>query len=621
MLHSTKLLVTLVLAVNVLYCHCASTRVTFPGCDRNGWKCLKVQTTPIRYLIEYVCQTPDINFVLWNFNAPAEIRDLRFTNCSSVEIDLTCTNVGRMIESLHILNVGTLNFTNILYKDWAQLPEKVNFENIKNIPLIPEKTFKQMKYPPASSYRCAVNTKPVDTITFNNVRIGTIQKDAFHNMTEVKIFNWDNVRVNTMEPLAVKLEMEKDKMFKIINSSFKKLDYKALAIRSPDIQIIGNSFQEFPRNVIDATSFKFDFKNNTIEKVHSFAIILLSQDITIQYNNFTSMKTSALQGIGPGLLENAFMSFGQLKFTYNFNNNTILHSDIGGLNPDWIAYKNVRSYVNAGGNYLPCSCKELGWITLRGGLGDEFSEMMTFNAKYLDKTNHNLCLNAPCSLPVTVMTGMHITFGQCGATLPLASWCKKYNPRNTIDYGLGKSAKVVLNKWQNDFPAQQSNTEEQSSEDLDELERIFELSLKTEDVYSDPQSMGHKYINGKQKESFFKIEKTSFQNGDSSTALPNNIIEAIGSNVYNATVVPDIYFDENDTLSENSTELSYNMDIRNGMKDHQNVTHGSSQHNIDRKEFDDGQKNFLKESYNQWQAARKKRMVYFKVYGNMMTVE
>lgn len=522
-----------------------------------------------------------------------------------------------MIESLHIQNVGTLNFTNIIYKDTHQLPEKVIFENIKSMPLIPEKAFKQMKYPPASSYRCAVNTKPVDTITFTNVHIGTIQKDAFHNMTDVKVFDWDSVHVETMEPLAVQVEMEKDKSFRIINSHFKKLDYKAFNARSSSIQIIGNSFQELPRNVIDATSFQFDFKNNTMEKVHSFAIILLSQDITIQYNNFTSMKTSALQGIGPGLLENAFMSFGQLKFTYNFNNNTILHSDIGGLNPDWIAYKNVRSYVYASGNYLPCSCKELGWITLRSGLGEEFSDMMTFNSKYLDKTNHNLCLNAPCPLPVTVMAAMHIKFGQCGATLPLASWCKKFDARNTKDYGLGKSAKVVLNKWQNDFLSEQSNTEEESYEDLDELERIFELSRKTEDVYSD----SHRYIIGKPKESFFKIEKTSFQDGDSPTTVPNALIEAVGNGVFNATIAPDIYFDENGTLSENSTELAYNIDVRNGVKGQQSASRESLQHKVDKKEFDDGQKNFLKESYEQWQAARKKRMVYFKVYGNMMTLE
>lgn len=60
MLLSTKVLVALVLVVNVLYCNGASTRITYPGCDRNGWKCIKVQTTPVRYLIEYVCQTPDI---------------------------------------------------------------------------------------------------------------------------------------------------------------------------------------------------------------------------------------------------------------------------------------------------------------------------------------------------------------------------------------------------------------------------------------------------------------------------------------------------------------------------------------------------------------------------------
>lgn len=410
------------------------------------------------------------SLALWNFNAPVETREFQITNCSSVELDVGCTNVGRLIQKLHIKHVGILNFTNILYKDRNQLPEHITFENIGLIPEIPTKIFKQMKNPIATSYTCSINTGAiaVNYVKFSYVNIGTISTGAFQNLTDVKNFTWDNVNIDKVEPLGIQVQMENYNTFNITNCLLKNVQYKAFDIKSTKINLVDSDIEEIFPNGFQVTSLEFDFLNNTVHKLHSFGFTILSQNVSFLNNVFVSLKTSALQGIGPGLLQNVFLNFGQLHFTYNFKNNSIYHADIGSLHPDWNAYKNVKSSLNIVFNSLSCECKELAWIVMKDGLGDEFSSLMKFNHHYLDVRNKNMCLdlNTPCQLPIIVVAGRyHLTSGLCNSKISAKDLCAKYNPKNRADYGFGPSARMFLKRWKNHFPV-----EEQEDEDFEDFE-------------------------------------------------------------------------------------------------------------------------------------------------------
>lgn len=300
---------------------------------------------------------------------------------------------------------------------------------------------------PLQLFKCSIQGMPVNTIFFTD--IGQINKIEHHaiNLTDMSWFTWHNVTINEIEPLGMQVFMEKDKQFTIKQSQVSKVGYRGIILRAHSIFFNQTDILEIEKFGITATVYWFDFTNSKIGIVHPKGFHLLAQNVNIMNNSFSQLEPKAFHGIGPGLLENALVSFGRLRFTYVFSKNKILQANVGSLNPDWEAYKNVKTFLNFTLNHLPCSCSELGWVNLDDGIGSGLADTVSFSTRIMEKKSQNMCVDAPCLLPLGVMSIMHFVNGSCQKASGLKEVCNKFiNNKDFRTNILTESEKFTRNR-------------------------------------------------------------------------------------------------------------------------------------------------------------------------------
>lgn len=282
----------------------------------------------------------------------------------------------------------------------------------------------------------------LERIIFRNTKIGTLEKEAFHNLTNMKTFIFENVTINKVEANSALVFLEQDTDMTINNSNISTLEFESFHVRAKKFNFINNHVKEFHAKSIKASVYDFEFYNNVVGWVHCGAFSILAQNVKISDNHFKYLGTCALQNISPGLPVNALVGFGNLDFTYVFNYNYIDSLEVGSLNPDWKAYRKIGGYLTVKYNALKCTCAELAWLGTKEGYGRDFSSLDDFHEKILNLTNNNVCIDTPCSLPVDAVRHMVIKDGRCYHNWTAEELCEIYYPSSTVEAMTGTTGRV-----------------------------------------------------------------------------------------------------------------------------------------------------------------------------------
>lgn len=336
---------------------------------------------------------------MWQFRSVSNIDSLTINKCKTLHLFLVCTNENKPIQLLKVSNVDNL----IIYQHpLTHNPPNIIFENIKAIKSIPTNTFVQIK---RLSYKpgCFNPTFDLENITFSNVNINLIETLAFNNLYKLKNFIWKNVNVNRIQTNGLKLDMAGEGNLFINNSSMNVLEHLAFRIVSEKMTISHSNFHTLEASAINGTIENFYFVNNSVNTVDSGALQILTYETKIKKNTFKYLKSGALQKISPGLLYDSQRNFASIRFVYDFTDNLIQYADVGGLNPDYDAYKKVATDLTIVNNGLDCSCKKTGWLRSNMEYQHGFSEITEFYKILMKRENLNYCSFNSCKKSLSMM--------------------------------------------------------------------------------------------------------------------------------------------------------------------------------------------------------------------------
>ncbi|GLV34769.1 hypothetical protein CBL_09250 [Carabus blaptoides fortunei] len=284
---------------------------------------------------------------------------------------------------------------------------------------------------PLTKFACVTPLKDLESLVFRNVHLDSIEREAFHNLTDMKNFTMENVTINKMHAAAIQVFMVKNSEMRIINSNFGLMEYLSIFVRGDKLSFAHNSVKEMYSNALNATVYDFVFVNNSVGWMHSAALAVLAQNVKILDSSFNYLASGSFQAVGPGLPENALRGFGRLKFIYEFNNNLIESLEVGSLHPDWQAYNNVGSVIKVTYNAIKCTCAELAWLGSKEGFGRDFSALEKFHETVLNVGNNNICSDAPCILPIEAVRMMIIQDGRCMHSVTQEFMCQQYYTTTT----------------------------------------------------------------------------------------------------------------------------------------------------------------------------------------------
>lgn len=321
--------------------------------------------------------------------------NLTIQNCHTLRLSFLCHSANFPLQSLTVANVKNLIIIpgNVIHN-----PPRIHFQNVYNTEFLPRQTFYQIR---RATYRqnCILPTRDLEEITFENVHFGTIETEAFTNLTNIKTFKWQNVTANHIQTSAIQIHMSQESTIEMIKNKFDIMEHLAFRLTTTTATFANNTFGYLHGSSINGTISYFNFVNNNVATIDSNGIQLLAYQVIISNNYFNYLYSNALLKISPGLLFDSRRNFATIMFVYEFSNNKIKYSDVGGINPDFDAYKNVASNITIKNNLLHCSCQKLGWMSNNMEYQHGFQHIHKFYHYYfLNATNQNYCYFDKCNL-------------------------------------------------------------------------------------------------------------------------------------------------------------------------------------------------------------------------------
>lgn len=241
----------------------------------------------------------------------------------------------------------------------SQVPPTFILENINYIETIPSFTFSQyMK--PLNSDRCVAPTADFGNFSMTNVRIDTVESNAFYIPHGFGHFHISNVTINRLQGSAMFVKLFNNGSFTLNNSTINVLEHLAIQVIGRNFTVNKNRFVDISSSGINGTIENFVFEDNYVNTLQPQAFSILSKNVLIQSNRFEYLKSGALEKISPGLLEDSRQNFGSLRFNYLFKENYVNSVDAGSLHPDTEAYNNVASEIEVILNQFNCRCENIG---------------------------------------------------------------------------------------------------------------------------------------------------------------------------------------------------------------------------------------------------------------------
>lgn len=381
------------------------------------------------------------------------ITSLTVENCDNVKLHLDCPN-AKNVGNFRSIEVRDCSVLEILHSEGCaswQAPANVVFKNIKYIPRISSKSFRN----PSSDVekKCFGNKTNLESVLIDNVTIGLMDYNSFENCDRISTFVINNTLIEAIKENAINGDFADHGKFILMNSVIKSIRPYAFNIKSEHILIQNNRIEILPSNVFNFTASKVVISNNNIDCVKTEALGITTNEIQIVENSFKFLKTGALININPMDVKTPFI--------YNFSLNEIYNLEVGSLYFNTTSLpKILGKYVHLGNNVIDCQCNRLAWLTDFPYMGDTYNSAARLNSHILEPKYNNTCMFSPCNLPLNIVKVL-LNNNLCHFFIAPVHMCDLY--RNPMINN------ISLSEMQDAYSVQSYNRSYDNSEMSDEV--------------------------------------------------------------------------------------------------------------------------------------------------------
>lgn len=246
-----------------------------------------------------------------------------------------------------------------------------------------------------------------------NSKINSINTNAIHNVTDIKMIEFENVTIANIQSRAIEAIMGDTAMFSIQNSNVATLDYNSINVQTMTATISQNTFGDLTGRTINITADNLYVTGNTFKEVSANGLVLKAGYIEFVNNEIDTV------------LRNAFYSIkctnkGALRI-FNFSKNIIRTIAPLSLLVDYTSCKSIGTTVIFSNNQIDCTCRNVAFLKT-GPINTEYSNLI------LDVKSNNTCISTPCILPVEIIKKL-IDSNMCQLKLDAQLMCLLYNDR------------------------------------------------------------------------------------------------------------------------------------------------------------------------------------------------
>lgn len=248
-----------------------------------------------------------------------------------------------------------------------------------------------------------------------NSKINSVDTNAIHNVTEIKIIEFENVTIANIQSHAIDAVMGDSAVFSIQNSNVATLDYNSINVQTTIATISQNTFGDLTGRTINITADNLYVTGNTFKEISANGFIFKAG-----YTEFVNNEIDTV-------LRNAFNS---VKCTskgtsriFNFSRNKIRTMAPHSLLIDYTGCKSIGTTVTFNNNQIDCKCRNVAFL-ITGLINIEYSNLI------LDVKSNNTCISAPCILPVEIIKKL-IDNNMCQLKLDAQLMCLLYYDRES----------------------------------------------------------------------------------------------------------------------------------------------------------------------------------------------
>lgn len=342
-----------------------------------------------------------------------------------LRISFLCNSGNLPLKSLKIVNVENLE---IIQSVLTHNPLSIRFENIRRIITVPKNTFSQIKH---ETYRpnCFVPVNDLQEIIFDDVNIDLIATESFRNLTDIENFVWNNITVERIQTNGMQLQTKEKSGILMSNNKLILLEHLAIRLKTNKLSIVNTTLGYLHGSAINGTMDSFIFSFNNVTTMEANSLHILSYDVKLLNNYFYYLHSNALQRISPGLLMFDFdRNFATINFSYEFCYNVIYYADVGGIHPDYAAYKNVASNLTFKYNeLLNCNCKKFGWLIENMEYQHGFQYVKNFYNYILNSNNSIYCKFQQCRILAKI-----VQKDVCENDFNMIKWCENHELASSV---------------------------------------------------------------------------------------------------------------------------------------------------------------------------------------------
>lgn len=260
--------------------------------------------------------------------------------------------------------------------------------------------------------KCAGSPR-LKKIRILNSKINSVNTNAIHNVTEIKMIEFENVTIANIQSHAIEAIMGDNAVFSIQNCNVATLDYNSINVKTTTAIISQNTFGDLTGRTINLTADNLYVTGNTFKEISANGLILKAGDIefvnneidTVLRNAFNSIKCTSKGTSG----------------TFNFSENKIRTIAPHSLLIEYTSCKSIGTTVVFNNNQIDCKCRNVAFLKT-GLINTEYSNLI------LDVKSNNTCISAPCILPVEIIKKL-IDNNMCQLKLDAQLMCLLYYDR------------------------------------------------------------------------------------------------------------------------------------------------------------------------------------------------
>ncbi|XP_053614131.1 uncharacterized protein LOC128677377 [Plodia interpunctella] len=387
-----------------------SIRINFTNCQTPEWTCINSVPNEIIYNC-HRATTNDFIIHIKDYYTD-HIKSVIVQNCRDLRVVLDCPLLQRasQLERFKIKDCDRLEFISLSTSSLLQTPPEVTIENVREIVSLPRNSFKS---PVTNTELKCLGSTTLKKLRIFNSKINTIKTKAIHNVTGIKVIEFENVTVSAIENNAIETFMDNDEsLFSIRNSKIENIGSRAITVRSKSVSIINNDFDDVMNNVLNITADDIRIVGNIFKAVNG--LTLKSVSIDMSYNTINTFKSNALTNV-------KCIRKRTTKRQFVFTGNIINAFDPYSIIFEYSSCKSFGGSVVIKENRIDCKCRNIAFLQTA-------STNKELNNLILDATSNNTCLNVPCSLPVDVVR-LLLESRMCDLNLDSQVMCLLYNDR------------------------------------------------------------------------------------------------------------------------------------------------------------------------------------------------